>query len=919
MDELSAGPFLHDVLVAPLAYAVELAFSLFFDAIHDAGWAVVCTALVMCALSAPLYAVTGIAADEERRRWRSMAQWVGRIKGSSMGEDRSALLATYYRQRGYRTVTAFVPSLSLILQLPLFFAAREYLPTLTLLEGASFAGIADLGAPDGLFVMRGAVVNALPLVTFALACAYGAMHMRGLPWGGKLEAVLFAVAYAALLYQEPVGLSLFWAAWQACMIVFELSCALLNRWAPSISDLVANRLPGWVSKLRPQGGSPISVLLTGLFSCMLAAALTGLLIPSALVASSPTEFLDLTADGSPLDYLVHTGRVFSGLFIIWGSVLILFARPEARRAFALLLWVGAAVLLVDYLFFGQDLGIINTSLVFSEELAFSPEEVARNGLVLAALVAALLLVWRFAHPMVAPVTAIALVSVLGMGISNVTKVNEALASDGLEEGRTAELGVATSSTGEDDQGADSSEDLEEEAPRLASLSGKELFKPSGAPAELFTLSREGRNVIVLFLDRAIGSYVPYILAERPQLEEQFAGFTYYPNSISFGMWTMVGAPALAGGYEYTPLALNERADELLMDKHDEALKVLPKLFSEQGFSTTVIDPPLVHYVFSATNFSTFSDIEGVEVYRVAGAYAESVDEEYAALLERNRYRSFVLYSLMKALPVSVQPALYDEGAYHSTVVNHAANAKFLAEYSTLATLPALTAIDEGASDNYLFMQNEATHEPDLLQLPDYESQPYVDNRQYFDPSTYVVDGRTADMTGHYGFEHYCSAMAAFIQLGEWFDYLREQGVYDNTRIIVVSDHGYALGQFEDFLLSDYVDIEAVDCLLMVKDFGDEGPVVTSDAFMTTADVPTIALAGVVDDPVNPYTGNPISSDAKLEGPQTVYFTVTWNSNTHRKDTQFDFGDGFLYSVHDDIFDQDDWEILSEPTTSADWR
>ena len=37
--------------------------------------------------------------------------------------------------------------------------------------------------------------------------------------------------------------------------------------------------------------------------------------------------------------------------------------------------------------------------------------------------------------------------------------------------------------------------------------------------------------------------------------------------------------------------------------------------------------------------------------------------------------------------------------------------------------------------------------------------------------------------------HYHANAAALLRLGEWFDWMREQGVYDNTRIIIVSDHG----------------------------------------------------------------------------------------------------------------------------------
>ena len=66
------------------------------------------------------------------------------------------------------------------------------------------------------------------------------------------------------------------------------------------------------------------------------------------------------------------------------------------------------------------------------------------------------------------------------------------------------------------------------------------------------------------LDRAISGYVPYILEEKPELQEQFAGFTYYPNTLSHGFYTNFGVPGLFGGYEYTPTEMNKRDSELLV-------------------------------------------------------------------------------------------------------------------------------------------------------------------------------------------------------------------------------------------------------------------------------------------------------------------------------------------------------------------
>ena len=63
-------------------------------------------------------------------------------------------------------------------------------------------------------------------------------------------------------------------------------------------------------------------------------------------------------------------------------------------------------------------------------------------------------------------------------------------------------------------------------------------------------------------------------------------------------------------------------------------------------------------------------------------------------------------------------------------------------------------------------------------------------------------------------------------------------------------------------------------LLMVKDFNAKG-FTTSEDFMTNADVPELATTGLIDNPKNPFTGNPIRSDAK-KLPQTVLYSADLN-------------------------------------------
>jgi hypothetical protein len=93
---------------------------------------------------------------------------------------------------------------------------------------------------------------------------------------------------------------------------------------------------------------------------------------------------------------------------------------------------------------------------------------------------------------------------------------------------------------------------------------------------------------------------------------------------------------------------------------------------------------------------------------------------------------------------------------------------------------------------------------------------------------------------------------------------------------------------------------------MVKDFNAKGFTVSED-FMTNADTPTLATKGIIKDPVNPFTGNPIDSKMKT-GPQKVfvsdnYLTSENNGYTFIKDSWF--------TVSGDPHDYKSWKYFGE--------
>ena len=96
-------------------------------------------------------------------------------------------------------------------------------------------------------------------------------------------------------------------------------------------------------------------------------------------------------------------------------------------------------------------------------------------------------------------------------------------------------------------------------------------------------------------------------------------------------------------------------------------------------------------------------------------------------------------------------------------------------------------------------------------------------------------------------------------------------------------------------------------LLMVKDFGSEGFTESQD-FMTNADVPSLATDGLIENPVNPFTGKPITMDEKLAHEQMVIVSRDVAVEDCTGKTVLP---GFWASVKDDIWNEDNWVFSNE--------
>ena len=496
------------------------------------------------------------------------------------------------------------------------------------------------------------------------------------------------------------------------------------------------------------------------------------------------------------------------------------------------------------MFFGTNLGIVSPDLNYTDGFFFSLSEQLINVAIVAVIFVGLWFVIKRYKKAIASLLIVASLALGGMGGVNLFQISQASAETKLQ--------------------LDSSADSFPE----------------------FTLSKNGQNVVVFMLDRGISQFVPYIMEENPDLKKQFDGFTFYSNTISYGAYTNFAAPALYGGYDYTPLQLNLRSDELLSDKHNEALKVLPTVFSKESFAVSVIDPSYAGYK-TIPDISIYNDMQGVNAYRAEGRF-EDFDTKLSTVSSRKR--NFFLFSVMKTLPVSMQELVYNDGLYRTLPAGEdeesdqevsSAFAAFMKAYNTMSNLESMTKLNDSDQNTFMFLRSNITHESVILQEPSYTPLSSIAST-YPESGKTITDGtNTIRLDNTFKVSHYHVNMAALMKLGDWFDYLRENRVYDNTRIIIVSDHGRDLGitsQTEDRL----EDIEFYQSMLLVKDFNAKGFTV-NDEFMTNADVPYLATQGLIDSPINPFTGNPLYSNQKQEGAEHwIIVSNEWDIKKNNK-------------------------------------
>lgn len=906
--------FLYSIIISPIEAIIEFIFCFVltkFDRFGVAG-AIVAVSLAVNFLALPLYNMADAIQLRERNLQNSMAKWINHIKKTFKGDEQFMMLNTYYRINNYHPLYALRSALSIMIEIPFFIAGYHFLSHCSALNNQHILFLNDLGNPDSLFKIGSITINVLPILMTTINTVSTAVYTKGAPVREKIQTYALSLIFLVILYNSPSGLVFYWilnnlfslaknivlkfrnpgkivyftievillfASFYVALFysssplskrLFVYGFTFVFTVCPFLYRLAVKRelkLPSLSCAMDKDN----AVIL--IFSCLILWLLAGAVLPSSVISTSPDEFSFLGETNSPLFYIFSSLSFFLGLFVLWPLCVYKMFGNKTKEAMPPIFFALSLCALGNAFLFKHQYGLISIFFGIEDGGALKKNTMFLYVMPILFLVASIGVFVLF--------TKLKKKNILIMLLA-------AIFSSEFLYSSIKCIHIRKSFVAFEKEFAESN----------ASKKFTEIHPE-------LNLSKTEKNVVVIFLDRAISSFFPYIYRQFPEIQSGFEGFTYYPNTLSFANGTLMASPALHGGYEYTPDQLNNRKDEKLVDKHNEALKVMPLIFSKAGYSVTMTDPCDANYKDKG-GFEVFDEYPQMDIKSVMGKYTAALteklpkEEDFSEPFDKTCNRSSKRFSILQMIYPPFRDSFYNGGHYYQHFPKFQSSPNrfnCVDSYSALYFMKDFTEFNS-SKPTFTYVYNLLLHEPLLLRAPDYlpgqidETHPAAGTGAYnaidFDKPPYHVNA------------------AGIKMLGQWLCYLKEKGVFDNTRIIVTSDHGHFIENNPKL---------GFNPLLLVKDFNSHGEYKTDNTLMTNAETVNLAIENLGIEDVNPITGKKFQHVGDFSSFNVYTPDISQRGSARMREAktfEYNLANSFRMSARsedDSIFNSESWESM----------
>ena len=792
---------LYTLFIAPIEFWMEKTLQWGFDHTQSWGWAIIVMSIVVNTVILPIYLKAEHWQEEERSIRKSFEEDEAMIKRTFKGQERFAMITTMHRQAGYSPLLTLRSSIGFFLQIPFFFAAYHFLSHFEPLQSISFLGLADLSKPDELFSVGGFAINVMPILMTIINIGSALIYTQNLSKRDQYQLYGMAALFLVLLYNAASGLVLYWTfnniySLAKNAVMHETKDLSIKFSVPKISCNF-KLLNSFSDKLFFIKNWKLDSLQTLFWpASLLLFCLIFIYFPIFLYISDPKAF-PISMDKVLPGLIGGCQLSIFALFVFWFC---------CRGKLRIILSFSVLVILISAIAFAfvfePDIGVM-IEFVFQKPKAL---RFKWNWLIdLLVVLSSIVLVYGIAKFNFVSITK----KFIWLSLASIFCFSIFSAYPHIEKQKTFDL-------------------------------MENYDHPLAQVTQMLSFSKTEQNIVVLMLDAFTGGHIKQIIGKDPSLASELDGFTWYTETMTSGSGTIIGLPGILGGeklagHNLTKANRTETLEETINKEwalffNQLLLKNFEISFMDRNWLKTEI---LKKYLKGNANLITtrhlwegFSDVwmsrNNFELKTSAVSY----------------FRFFYTYGLFKITPLSLQRRLYQGGKWQNSVRPQYNNQKTsLQHYAELDSLSEYSRLVSSNKNQFKFIQNETTHFPWSL-----------------DENCRPIASRGTAEHDHRGINvpHLQTEYCAIKSVSNWLRWMKKNGIYDNTMVLVVSDHGYSDSEQIFNTWEKTPPNVVLHSLLLFKPFKSHGALKFSNDLTMNFDVQNMLLKNLGENKPSPW-------------------------------------------------------------------
>ena len=981
---------LYNITIYPIEFIIEIVFYLFNNVVFKSGYAtsLFFLSLIINFISLPLYNIAESWQAKERAIQEKMKPMIDNIKAVYKGDQRYLLIRTCQRINGYKTIYAFRGTLGLLIQIPFFLAAYNFIHNLSGLQLGSFLFIKDFSKPDAVFSIGNITINILPLIMTLFSLLAGLVYSKKLKFKESLPLYIVSLIFLVLLYNSPSGLVFYWTlnclfsliknifieyklykvfivnkykilrGYNIFFIILTIIFLLLislskidRKGYVDIIDYVYNiddnyvynakfipyskifkqsdlfvlkirkeKIPDYVVNINYSSfvniinsielnnsienigkielyyslnirETLINIYLAFLFifilvnlsgienfilkynsktneefinirnqlfliSALSISALAGFFIPCQLISSSPEEF------EYPFSLILNDLSMSLGLFLFYPLFIYVLFSQKVKNFITLVFIFLSSIVLINAFIFVGNYGYITSDFIFdnAELLKASNKDIFFNIISIIIIFSIVLFVILKNKRILINIYFIILIVLIGISMHNIFNIYKEYKHIKYIEKQNIDM-----------------------------QNSEKIFK----------LSKTGKNIFVFVLDMAVSSYWYDIIEKYEKYKIGLDGFVFFPNTVSHSGHTITVA-SLYGGYDYLPYEISTNGNYNYNNMVNNALLTIPYSLSIYGYKSGLLNMPYVSPTIFNTNKNMYAKYQDKNLtdYSLNKYLGINQLTNYNNLKKILINKKVFRFSIFRMMPIYNRYSFYRNGnwAMHQNTISDIS----YINYSLLLYTKDFTTI-ENNGNYYNALHNGITHYP-----------------TFFDSNYKPISGKETDINikdynfykDEFSIKHLYANGASIECMLSFIEFLKNNNIYDNTKIIIVSDHAlYDINTSFNIANTNLILIDPFNALLLHKDFNARGEIKIDTNFMTIADTPYLATKHIPNIK-NPFNNKLITSDYKTNGAYIIM------PNSLEPSQQFSNRYNFkeYYYVKDNIFDINNWKKFQ-----IDWK